>query len=79
MQYSHICNLEAYQIQKMKWIGGMLRKQTDNISRNALEWNPQRSKGRSRPKIIWYDTVRLEPVTWSKIVCEINERVGNAF
>jgi len=40
------------QIRKRKWgwLGHTLRKPIDEITRQALEWNPQGKRGRGRPK-----------------------------
>jgi hypothetical protein len=35
------------------WLGHTLRKQTDDITRQALEWNPQGKRRRGRPKNTW--------------------------
>jgi len=46
------------QIRKRKcgWLGHTLRKRTD-ITRQALEWNPQGKRRRGRPKNTWRRTV----------------------
>jgi len=43
------------QIRKRKWgwLGHTLRKPTDDITRQALEWNPQGKLSRGRPKNTW--------------------------
>jgi len=43
------------QIRKCKWawLGHILRKPSDDIARQALEWNPQGKWGRGRPRITW--------------------------
>ena len=43
------------QIRKCKWgwLGHTLWKPTDDITRQALEWNPQGKCGRGRPKNTW--------------------------
>jgi len=40
------------QIRKRKWgwLGHTLRKPSDDIARQALEWNPQGKRGRGRPR-----------------------------
>ena len=38
---------------KWTWIGHTLRKPRDNITRQALQWNPQGKRGRGRPKNTW--------------------------
>jgi hypothetical protein len=38
---------------RWKWIGHTLRKATNNITKQALEWNPQGKRKRGRPKNSW--------------------------
>lgn len=38
---------------KWKWIGHTLRKSENNITRQALDWNPQGQRKRGRPKNTW--------------------------
>ena len=38
---------------KWRWIGHTLRKEPSNITRQALEWNPQGKRKRGRPKQTW--------------------------
>lgn len=45
---------------KWKWIGHTLRKPHDNITKTALEWNPQGSRRPGRPKNTWRRTVLQE-------------------
>jgi len=47
------------QIRKRKWgwLGHTLQKLSDNIARQALEWNPQGKWGRGRPRNTWRRTV----------------------
>ena len=45
---------------KWGWIGHTLRKPATNISRQSLEWNPQGSRKRGRPKKSWRRTVQKE-------------------
>jgi hypothetical protein len=50
------------QIRKGKWgwLGHALRKPSDDIARQALEWNPQGKRGRGRPKKAWRRTMLEE-------------------
>ena len=41
------------QQRKMRWIGHTLRKSPDEITRQALKWNPQGKRKRGRPKMTW--------------------------
>ena len=45
---------------KWGWIGHTLRKPATNITRQSLEWNPQGSRKRGRPKKSWRRTVQKE-------------------
>ena len=62
------------QIRKREWgwLGHTLRKPIDNITRQALEWNPPQGKrSRGRPKNTWRRTVLEEAKgvkkTWAEI------------
>jgi hypothetical protein len=63
------------QIRKRKWgcLGHAPRKPTNDITRQALEWNPQGKRGRGRPKNTWRRTVFEEAKgvkkTWAEIKC----------
>ncbi|XP_018799418.1 PREDICTED: uncharacterized protein LOC108975403 [Bactrocera latifrons] len=48
------------QRRKWKWIGHTLQKPHDDISRTALDWNPQRSRRRGRPANTWRREVEAE-------------------
>jgi hypothetical protein len=39
---------------KWRWIGHTLRKPKHNITRQALQWNPQGKRGRGRPRNTWW-------------------------
>jgi hypothetical protein len=45
-------NLEIRQ-RKFGWIGHTLRKDYEEIPKDALQWNPQGSRKRGRPKNCW--------------------------
>ena len=45
---------------KWGWIGHTLRKPATNIIRQSLEWKPQGSRKRGRPKKSWRRTVQKE-------------------
>jgi len=69
------------QIRKRKWgwLGHTLRKPIDDITRQALEWNPLGKRGRGRPKNTWRRTV-LEDAkgvkkTWAEINCDTKNGV----
>ncbi len=42
---------------KWSWIGHILRRPEGDIAKYALDWNPQGSRKRGRPKISWRRTV----------------------
>jgi hypothetical protein len=46
-------NLTPNRSRRWKWIGHTLRKATNNITKQALEWNPQGKRKRRRPKNSW--------------------------
>jgi len=45
---------------KWRWIGHTLRKGQDNITRQALEWNPQGKRKRGRPRQTWRRCLHAE-------------------
>jgi len=70
-----VANQQPMKIQinrrKWRWIGHTLRKETSNVTRQALEWNPQGKRKRGRPKQTWRRSLmqELAPVhlTWETI------------
>ena len=52
---------------KWRWIGHTLRKPANNITRQALDWNPSGTRKRGRPKHTWRRSVikDLEKTEWS--------------
>ena len=56
---------------KWGWIGHTLRKPHDEISRQALDWNPQGSRRVGRPNESWRRTVeneiKLQRKTWKEV------------
>ena len=56
---------------KWRWIGHTLRKQPENITRQALfDWNPQGERKRGRPKMTWRRTItdelKIIPMSWEE-------------
>ena len=45
---------------RWKWIGHVMRREEDNITRTALHWTPEGRRRRERPKITWRRTVEAE-------------------
>ena len=56
---------------KWRWIGHTLRKDQQNITRHALEWNPPGTRKPGRPKQTWRRTVESElkkiDLTWKEV------------
>jgi len=69
------------QIRKRKWgwLGHILQKPSDEIARQALEWNPQGKRGRGRPRNTWRRTMLEEAKevkeTWVEIKTDATNRV----
>jgi hypothetical protein len=56
---------------KWGWLGHKLRKKSDDIARQALEWNAQGKRGRVRPRNTWRRTVFEEAKGVTKTCEEI--------
>jgi hypothetical protein len=60
----------SIQIKRRKWIGHTLRKRSEAIERQALDWNPQ-GKRRGRLKQTWRRSVHNEALEkgkrWSEV------------
>ena len=56
---------------KWGWIGHTLRKPSNHVARQALDWNPQGQRTRGRPKSTWRRTITQETnalnKTWNEI------------
>jgi hypothetical protein len=56
---------------KWKWIGHTIRKDDNAVERNVLEWNPQSTRKRGRPKKTWRRSVmeeaQREGKTWREV------------
>lgn len=76
------CDIEPIKIiikkRKWQWIGHTLRKEPDEICRQALDWNPQGSRKRGRPKTTWRSSlaqdIKDSGKTWSQIKALANDR-----
>lgn len=70
---------ETIKKRKYGWIGHTLRRPGNNISRQALDWNPQGKRKRGRPKQTWRRTVEREiqeeGKTWGELKCLAQNRV----
>ena len=64
---------------KWTWIGHTLRKQTNNVTRQALDWNPQGKRKTGRLKTTWRrstaEEVKKHGTTWKKMKKTANNRV----
>ena len=71
---------ESIMRRKWKWIGHTLRKPENNITRCALEWNPQGSRRRCCPKQSWKRSVIAElaknKITWIEAKRTASNRVS---
>jgi len=63
---------------KWRWIGHTLRKEPSNITRQALEWNPQGKRKRGRPKQTWRRSLDSEMqvvnLTWEAAKVQVKDR-----
>ncbi|KAL6480961.1 hypothetical protein MHYP_G00090410 [Metynnis hypsauchen] len=64
---------------KWGWIGHTLRKPADNVTSQALEWNPQGKRKVGRPKQTWRRSVESEAksaeMTWTQLKKAAQNRV----
>ena len=64
---------------KWGWIGHTLRKPASNITRQALEWNPQGKRKVGRPKQTWRRSIEAETraagMTWAELKRTSQSRV----
>ena len=49
---------------RWRWIGHIMRQDTDSITRTALHWTPEGKRKRGRPKNTWRRTVESELTTF---------------
>ena len=70
---------ETIKKRKFGWIGHTLRRPENNISRQALEWNPQGKRKQGRPRETWKrkmeKEIREEGKTWGEIRMMAKNRV----
>ena len=64
---------------KWNWIGHTIRRPVGDIAKNALDWNPQGTRRRGRPKNSWKRTVANEASelgkTWNEVKALATNRV----
>jgi hypothetical protein len=62
--------LQDIKRRKWRWIGHTWRKDPDDITRQALDWNPQGKRKRGRPKNTWRRSseqeLRKNGISWSE-------------
>uniref|UniRef100_A0A0L8HW01 Endonuclease-reverse transcriptase n=1 Tax=Octopus bimaculoides TaxID=37653 RepID=A0A0L8HW01_OCTBM len=63
---------------KWRWIGDTLQKEPSNVTRQALDWNPQGKRKRGHPKQTWkqsiLDEFRTTGLTWEAAKKYANDR-----
>jgi hypothetical protein len=62
---------------KWNWIGHTLRKASEAIEREALDWNLQGKRRRERPRHTWRRSVRNEALEKGKSWSEVERMAGN--
>ena len=62
---------------KWTWIGHTLRKQTNNVTRQALDWNPQGKQKTDRPKITWRRSIDEEVKKHGTTCTEMKKAANN--
>ena len=62
---------------KWRWIGHTLRKPADDVTRMALEWNPQGKRKVGRPPVTWKRTTIAEAKNIGKSWAEIKSVAPN--
>jgi hypothetical protein len=62
---------------KWNWIGHTLRKGTEAIEREALDWNPQAKQKKGRPKQMWRRLVHNEALEEGKSWGEVKKLARN--
>ena len=65
---------------RWRWIGHTLRRNDQNIARQALRWNPQGQRRRGRPRMTWRRSCELEMEanghSWSDLTQMARDRDG---
>jgi hypothetical protein len=64
---------------KWNWIGHTLRKDPEDLARQALTWKPPGKRGKGRPRITWQSSVRAEAeqqgYEWKEVAALARNRV----
>ena len=61
---------------KWRWVGHTLRKAHTNVTRQALEWNPQGNRKRGRPRQTWRQSLLEELKTAGMSWRLLNQQPG---
>ncbi len=56
----HQNSMENIIMRRWRWIGHVMRKSIDDITRTALHWTPEGKRKRGRPQNTWWRTVEGE-------------------
>lgn len=64
-------------IEAIKWIGYVLRRERDNLTRMVLDWNLHEKRKFVRPKITWRRTWTNEARAKNKALSEVKRLVSN--
>jgi hypothetical protein len=63
---------------RWRWLGHVLRKPSEDLTKVALRWTPEGKRQRGRPKPTWRRTIENEinerGYTWGKIERKVNNR-----
>ncbi|XP_065366956.1 uncharacterized protein LOC135959808 [Calliphora vicina] len=62
---------------KWRWIGHALRRPPGDVTRNAIDWNPQDSRRRGRPAHTWRRQLDIEASLAGKSWNEIKNLASN--
>ena len=76
----HIPVVDEVGQRRWRWIGHTLRRNNQNIARQALRWNPQGQRRRGRPRMTWRRSCELEMEanghSWSDLTQMARDRDG---
>ncbi|MGL5901241.1 MAG: reverse transcriptase domain-containing protein [Cetobacterium sp.] len=71
---------EEIKKRRWRWIGHTLRKPANNITKQALQWNPQGKRKRGRPRNTWRRDLEADiktmGVTWNQLERKAQDRDG---
>lgn len=72
--------IQTIKERKWRWIGHILRRDHSNVTRQALEWNPQGKRRRGRPAHTWRRSLEAEmrsvKLSWSEVKRRAEHREG---